>query len=41
MRRLFLVTPAAASARNGNRHTAMRWARLLASAGFRTKVALA
>jgi putative glycosyltransferase (TIGR04348 family) len=40
MRRLFLVTPAAASARNGNRHTATRWARLLSSAGLRTKVAL-
>ncbi len=41
MARIFLVTPAGARARNGNRHTAARWAQLLRRSGHRVKVALA
>jgi putative glycosyltransferase (TIGR04348 family) len=41
MARLFIVTPAGTGARNGNRHTALRWAGLLRHSGHRTKVALA
>jgi putative glycosyltransferase (TIGR04348 family) len=41
MARLFLVTPAGAGTRNGNRHTALRWATLLRSCGHRVRVALA
>lgn len=40
MARLFIVTPAGAGARNGNRHTALRWAALLRSRGHRVRVAL-
>jgi putative glycosyltransferase (TIGR04348 family) len=39
MSRITLVTPAGAGARNGNRHTAARWARMLRAAGFRTRTA--
>jgi putative glycosyltransferase (TIGR04348 family) len=39
MGRLFLVTPAAANARNGNRHTAARWGAMLRAAGFRVRIA--
>ena len=41
MARLFLVTPAGAGTRNGNRHTALRWATLLRTCGHRVRVALA
>jgi putative glycosyltransferase (TIGR04348 family) len=41
MARLFLVTPAGAGTRNGNRHTALRWATLLRACGHRVRVALA
>jgi putative glycosyltransferase (TIGR04348 family) len=41
MARLFLVTPAGAGTRNGNRHTALRWAALLRACGHRVRVALA
>jgi putative glycosyltransferase (TIGR04348 family) len=41
MARLFLVTPAGAGTRNGNRHTALRWATLLRASGHRVRVALA
>jgi putative glycosyltransferase (TIGR04348 family) len=41
MARLFIVTPAGAGTRNGNRHTALRWAMLLRAAGHRVRVALA
>ncbi len=40
MTRLFIATPAGASARNGNRHTAVRWARMLRASGFRVEVAM-
>src|SRR3989442_2065610 len=36
--RIALVTPAGARARNGNRHTAMRWAAFLRAAGHRVAV---
>jgi len=39
MKRLFLVTPAGAGARNGNRHTAQRWAAMLRASGYRVQVA--
>jgi putative glycosyltransferase (TIGR04348 family) len=38
MAHLFIVTPAAARSRNGNRNTAVRWQRLLRSAGHRVDV---
>jgi putative glycosyltransferase (TIGR04348 family) len=41
MARLFVVTPAGAGTRNGNRHTALRWATLLRASGHRVRVALA
>ncbi|HET7197643.1 MAG TPA: TIGR04348 family glycosyltransferase, partial [Burkholderiales bacterium] len=41
MARLFIVTPAGAGTRNGNRHTALRWATLLRASGHRVRVALA
>ena len=41
MARLLIVTPAGAGARNGNRHTALRWATLLRKRGHRVRVALA
>ncbi len=41
MARIALVTPAGAGTRNGNRHTAMRWAAFLRRAGHRVSVALA
>lgn len=41
MARLFIVTPAGAGTRNGNRHTALRWATLLRAGGHRVRVALA
>jgi putative glycosyltransferase (TIGR04348 family) len=41
MSRIAIVTPAAAGARNGNRHTAQRWAAMLRSAGHRVAVMLA
>ncbi|MGH8691399.1 MAG: selenoneine biosynthesis selenosugar synthase SenB [Burkholderiales bacterium] len=41
MRRIFIVTPAGAGTRSGNRHTALRWAALLRGAGHRVRVALA
>lgn len=41
MARLFIVTPAGAGTRNGNRHTALRWATLLRQSGHRVRVALA
>jgi putative glycosyltransferase (TIGR04348 family) len=40
MARLFIVTPAGAGLRNGNRHTALRWATLLRAAGHRVRVAV-
>src|SRR5690349_4722343 len=40
MARLFIVTPAGAGLRNGNRHTALRWATLLRAAGHRVNVAV-
>ena len=39
MQRIVIVTPAAAGARSGNRHTALRWASLLRGAGHRVRVA--
>jgi putative glycosyltransferase (TIGR04348 family) len=39
MARICIVTPAAANARNGNRHTAARWAAMLRSAGHRVSIA--
>ena len=39
MARLFIVTPAGAGARNGNRHTALRWATLLRAGGHQVRVA--
>ncbi|MGH8707710.1 MAG: selenoneine biosynthesis selenosugar synthase SenB, partial [Burkholderiales bacterium] len=41
MARIALVTPAGAGTRNGNRHTALRWASFLRRAGHRVSVALA
>jgi putative glycosyltransferase (TIGR04348 family) len=41
MARISIVTPAAANARNGNRHTAARWAAMLRSAGHRVSIAQA
>jgi putative glycosyltransferase (TIGR04348 family) len=38
MARLFIVTPARAGARNGNRHTAQRWAGFLRQLGHRVSV---
>ncbi|HWI35225.1 MAG TPA: selenoneine biosynthesis selenosugar synthase SenB [Burkholderiales bacterium] len=38
MARLFIVTPAAAGTRTGNRHTALRWATLLRSGKHRVQV---
>jgi putative glycosyltransferase (TIGR04348 family) len=40
MARLFIVTPAGAGLRNGNRHTALRWATLLRAGGHRVNVAV-
>jgi putative glycosyltransferase (TIGR04348 family) len=40
MARIALVTPAGAGTRNGNRHTALRWAAFLRRAGHRVSVAL-
>jgi putative glycosyltransferase (TIGR04348 family) len=39
MQRIVIVTPAAAGARSGNRHTALRWASLLRGAACRVRVA--
>ena len=39
--RLSIVTPAGAGTRNGNRHTALRWAAFLRQAGHRVRVAIA
>jgi putative glycosyltransferase (TIGR04348 family) len=41
MARIFLVTPARAGARNGNRHTAQRWAGFLRSQGHQVAVSIA
>jgi len=41
MPRIAIVTPAGAGARNGNRHTALRWAAFLRAAGHRVSVAVA
>ena len=41
MARLFIVTPAAAGTRTGNRHTALRWAALLRSGKHRVQVGVA
>jgi putative glycosyltransferase (TIGR04348 family) len=41
MARIALVTPAGAGTRNGNRHTALRWAAFLRRAGHRVSVARA
>jgi putative glycosyltransferase (TIGR04348 family) len=41
MKHLTIVTPARPGARNGNLHTAARWAAMLRSAGFTVKVAQA
>ena len=38
MQRIVIVTPAAAGARSGNRHTALRWASLLRAAGKSVRV---
>ena len=40
MARIALVTPAGAGTRNGNRHTALRWATFLRRAGHRVSVAI-
>lgn len=40
MARIAIVTPAGAGARNGNRHTAQRWAAQLRRAGHRVSVAV-
>src|SRR5256714_6958805 len=40
MARLFIVTRAGAGRRNGNRHTALRWATLLRASGHRVQVAV-
>ena len=39
MARILIVTPARPGARNGNRHTAYRWAAFLRSAGHRVRIA--
>jgi len=41
MARIVIVTPARPGTRNGNRHTATRWAAMLRSAGHRVSVVLA
>jgi len=41
MARLFIVTPAGAGLRNGNRHTALRWATLLRASGHKVRVEVA
>src|SRR3954447_3833639 len=41
MARLFIVTPAGAGLRNGNRHTALRWAALLRESGPRVRADVA
>jgi putative glycosyltransferase (TIGR04348 family) len=41
MARIVIVTPARPGTRNGNRHTATRWAAMLRGAGHRVHVALA
>ena len=41
MARIQIVTPAGPGTRNGNRHTAVRWASMLRSAGHRVAVSLA
>jgi putative glycosyltransferase (TIGR04348 family) len=38
--RIFVVTPAGAGTRNGNRHTALRWAAMLRAAGHTVSVAV-
>src|ERR671935_454276 len=38
--RIALVTPAGPGTRNGNRHTALRWASFLRDAGHRVEVAV-
>jgi putative glycosyltransferase (TIGR04348 family) len=38
MARLFIVTPAGKGLRNGNRHTALRWATLLREKGHRVRI---
>lgn len=40
MARIAIVTPAGAGTRNGNRHTALRWAAFLRRAGHRVSVAV-
>src|SRR3954463_14644866 len=40
MARLFIVTPAGAGLRNGNRHTALRWAALARAARHSVRVAV-
>jgi len=40
MARLFIVTPAGAGMRNGNRHTALRWATLLRQKGHRVGIGM-
>src|SRR5205085_6919831 len=40
MARLFIVTPEGAGLRNGNRHTALRWATLLRAGSHRVQVAV-
>ena len=40
MARISIVTPAGAGTRNGNRHTALRWASLLRAAGHTVSVAV-
>jgi putative glycosyltransferase (TIGR04348 family) len=41
MARLFIVTPAGAGLRNGNRHTALRWATLLRASRHKVSVGVA
>ena len=36
--KISLVTPAGAGMRNGNRHTALRWASFLRAAGHKVRV---
>jgi putative glycosyltransferase (TIGR04348 family) len=38
--KIALITPAGARSRNGNRHTAMRWAAMLRSLGHRVRVSI-
>ena len=38
--RIALVTPAGPGMRNGNRHTALRWAAFLRGAGHKVQVAV-